>query len=87
MSRSKSVVAAGNTYNPSLIILKEKGYRLWIEETQDRVLWNAAKDGSAFLAYSPPELLGIVTMCETFGDDWNRQSPDIINELFKGDTP
>ncbi len=26
------LVAAGNTYNPSLIVLRQKGYEIWLEK-------------------------------------------------------
>ena len=28
-----SLVASGNTYNPSLIVLRQKGYKLWLEKS------------------------------------------------------
>jgi hypothetical protein len=76
-----SVVAAGNTYNPCLLILKNKGYRLWAEDSGERLLWHASKDGHSFMGYSPPELLGIVVLWESFGQNWNQQRPDLIGEL------
>jgi hypothetical protein len=76
-----SLVAAGNTYNPCLLILTQKGYRLWVEEGEECLLWNAEKAGQSFMAYSPPELLGIVILWEELGENWNRQHPDLISEL------
>lgn len=75
------LVAAGNTYNPSLIVLREKGYDLWLEGGEARSLWCARKDGRDFLAYSGPELLGLVVLWEHLGEGWNRQSPDLLGEL------
>ena len=80
----KSLVAAGNTYNPSLVVLRKKGYRLWTELGQDNLLWNAEREGRTFLAYSPPELLGLVVLWEEFGDDWSKQHQDIVSELTGG---
>ncbi|MDG3002304.1 hypothetical protein [Paludisphaera mucosa] len=79
-----SLVAAGNTFNPSLIALRAKGYSLRIEVVDDggSNLWCASKDGRRFAGYSPPELLGLVALWEHLGDDWNRQTPDILSELF-----
>ena len=79
-----SLVASGNTYNPSLLALRDKGYHVWLEhpDDEDRTLWCAFKDDHDFLAYSGPELLGLVVLWEHFGDDWNRQSPDIYGELI-----
>jgi hypothetical protein len=78
----KSLVSSGNTNNPCLIVLRQKGYELWLEKGEDQTLWCARKDEHRFLAYSGPELLGLVTLWEHFGDDWNRQNPDIYEELI-----
>lgn len=48
------LVASGNTYNPSLIVLRQKGYELWLEEGENGSLWLAKKGGQSFLAYSGP---------------------------------
>jgi hypothetical protein len=81
MSVPRSLVAAGNTYNPCLLVLRSKGYHLWAEESGERLLWNASKNGHSFMAYSPPELLGLVVLWENLGNDWNQQSPDILSEV------
>jgi hypothetical protein len=80
-----TLVASGNTYNPSLLALREKGYDVWLESTadDDRSLWFGRKDDRSFLAYSGPELLGLVALREHFGDDWNRQEPDLYGELIE----
>ncbi len=78
---SHSLVAAGNTYNPCLLVLFERGYDLSAEEDGDRMLWNATKGEASFTGYSPPELLGIVTLWEAYGPDWNRQEPNLISEI------
>jgi hypothetical protein len=79
-----TLVASGNTYNPSLLALREKGYDVWLESSgdDDRSLWCARKDDHSFLAYSGPELLGLVALHEHFGDDWNRQEPDLYGQLI-----
>ncbi len=76
-----SLVASGNTYNPSLIVLRQKGYDLWLEEAEDGSLWCAMKGHQSFLAYSGPELLGLVVLWEHLGENWNQQHPDILGEL------
>jgi hypothetical protein len=76
------LVASGNTYNPSLIVLREKGYDLWLEKGENGSLWCARKGTQSFLAYTGAELLGLVTLWEHFGKDWNRQEPDIYSELI-----
>lgn len=77
-----TLVAAGNTYNPSLIVLRAKGYELWLEPRDDGSLWLARKDQQTFLAFSAPELLGLVVLWETLGAEWNQQEPSIYEELL-----
>ena len=77
-----SLVASGNTYNPSLIVLREKGYELWLEKGDEGSLWCARKGEQSFLAYSGPELLGLVVLWEHLGENWNRQQPDLYGELI-----
>jgi hypothetical protein len=78
-----SLVASGNTYNPSLIVLRDKGYHLWLEKGDDgSSLWCARKGEHSFLAYSGPELLGLVVLWEHLGENWNQQRPDIYGELI-----
>ena len=76
-----SLVAAGNTYNPCLILLRQKGYDLWLEQGDKGSLWCAQKNNQNFMAYSGPELLGLVVLWEEFGADWNRQKANILGEL------
>ncbi len=78
-----SLVASGNTYNPSLIVLRNKGYDLWLEQADDgSTLWCARRGEQSFLAYSGPELLGLVVLREHLGENWNQQNPDIYGELI-----
>lgn len=78
------LVAWGNTYNPSLLVLKAKGYQIGAELTADgaKMRWVAQEGEDSFLAYSPPELLGIVVLWETFGADWNQQEPNLLTGLL-----
>lgn len=86
-TRILSIRIAGNTQNPALTTLREKGYRLWIEpetEESEYTDWNAEKAGRYFSATDPLELLGLVAMQEFRGDDWRAKSheTDIVDELF-----
>jgi hypothetical protein len=54
MNPSTSLIAGRNTYNPCLVVLRKKGYTLWVDELDERLLWNARRELSAFSAYSPP---------------------------------
>jgi hypothetical protein len=78
-----NLVAAGNTYNPSLLVLRDKGYDVWLESGEDSLLWCARKGDHGFLAYSGPELLGLVVLWEHLGEDWNQQSPDLLGDLLE----
>lgn len=78
-----SLIAAGNTYNPCLLVLHAKGFKIWAEQGCDNLLWNAEKNGCTMHAYSPPELLGIVTLWEMLGENWNKQEPDIIGDVLE----
>jgi hypothetical protein len=77
------LVASGNTYNPSLIVLRKRGYEVWLEKGDDGSLWCARKGSQTFLAYTGPELLGLVTLWEELGSNWNQQQPDIYAELLE----
>ena len=77
------LVASGNTYNPCLIVLRQKGYEMWMEKGDDGSLWFAKKGSQTFLAYTGPELLGLVTLWEQLGQAWNQQGPDIYSELIE----
>jgi hypothetical protein len=79
---TSSLVAAGNTYNPSLLVLRDKGYDLWLEQGEERLRWCARKGDQNFLAYSGPELLGLVVLWEHLRENWNQQSPDLFGELI-----
>jgi len=83
MNAFNRIIAAGNTYNPCLLVLSTKGYLIFAEcLSNGRPLWCAIKDGHEFSAYSPPELLGIVGLWEAFGNNWNRQTPDLVGEIL-----
>jgi hypothetical protein len=73
------------THNPALILLKEKGYELSIisEEASHSCVYVAVAAGRRFAADSGAELLGLVTIWEHFGEDWNRQEPDIMDEIIE----
>jgi hypothetical protein len=78
-----SLVAAGNTANPALLVLKAKGYELQVEQEGDEAtIYMARKDGREFLGYSAAELLGLVTLWENLGDDWNQQESDVLTALL-----
>ena len=76
------LVASGNTYNPSLIVLRQMGYELWLEKGENGSLWCAKKGDQSFMAYTGPELLGLAALWEPLGKNWNQQKPDIYSDLI-----
>lgn len=62
---------AGNTQSPALMVLRIRGYRLRESyNEQGEGFYSAFKDTNEFVAFSPEALLGIVSIWETFGEDW-----------------
>lgn len=78
------IEASNKTDNPSMILLEEKGYELWLEkiEDSDRVYWCASKEGRGFTGCSGADLLGIVILWERFGSKWHKRYPKIYDELI-----
>ncbi len=81
--------SAGDTDNPCLLVLRSKGYELTLSFTKDRQgdyrqEIDAEKDGRLFSATTPAELLGLVAMWETRGDDWKPKphEPVVFDELY-----
>ena len=78
-----NIMSAGNTYNPCLLVLRSKGYQLSAEAMDDGgLLWIARKGDSSFAGHTPPEVLGLVTLGEEFGAEWQRQLPDVLGEVL-----
>lgn len=83
MNDGLHLTVAGNTYNGCLLILREKGCTLSIENLgDDGIIWRAQKGDNSFSADSPVELLGLFSLWENLGSKWNHQYPDILEELF-----
>jgi hypothetical protein len=69
-SVQSSLVASGNTFHPSLIVLLDEGYDLWLEKADHgSSLWCATKGEHRFLAYSGPNLLGLIVLWEHLGEN------------------
>lgn len=81
-AKKHGIAAAGNTHNPCLLVLQDGGYELWLEPTEQGSLWCASKDDIQFMGHSGAELLGIVTLWERFGTEWNKQEPDVYGKLL-----
>jgi hypothetical protein len=78
------LVAAGNTQNPCLVLLRRKGYSIHVqfEESTERLNWFASGPGGRFLADNPHDLLGLVTMGEYFGRDWKAEMENVLMEVL-----
>ena len=80
--------AYANTENTSLVILKNKGYRTWYDESLD--MYGCEKEGWDFLANSITELLGVVAIYEHHGSPnefreywWRIEEPWLIESVPK----
>jgi len=77
---------AGNTYHRALAVVRSKGYHIYYYPDEDEEgggnFW-AIKDKRDFIASKPLGLLGLITMWEHFGDDWQAPKvPDIYGEVI-----
>ncbi|MCL2309582.1 MAG: hypothetical protein FWC42_04805 [Proteobacteria bacterium] len=83
---------AGNTAAPSLAAIRKKGYSVRSSATLTEgdignclYQYDAIRDGRFFSATSPEELLGLIAMWETRGDDWRGTEEDFAfrDEVFR----
>jgi hypothetical protein len=82
-----------NVWNTCLLILRERGYRLFLLGDPDendsiaQCTWNAEKDGMKFRAHNPIELLGLIAIREHRCPQsdtpywWRIDGPFLIPEL------
>ncbi len=69
------IVAAGNTVVPAYLALLEKGYQVSCSPAGERKeLWRAWNSDDEFIAEDPLTLLGLITLHEIRGANW--QAPD-----------
>ena len=72
------IADAMNTYNLALTIIKSKGFKIFLYPT-DREEYDgdfyAIQKQRFFIASDPLRLLGVISIWETVGDDW--QNPNI----------
>lgn len=77
---------AGNTENPAFLVIRAKGYKLSVfhyeiqsENDIPRVDFIAEKDEHRFVATSGPFLLGLISIWENRGEDWQtRENEDFL---------
>ncbi len=91
-----SIRIAGNTWIPCLMALRAKGYHVRLDylrvgSSDTKSLdyqpdYQAECEGASFSATSPAELLGLVAMWETRGDDWKIRPGELELEKEIRDT-
>jgi len=74
--RDLRLADAMNTYNAALGAIRGKGFRVYLvpDAREDHLgtFW-AIKDRRDFIASDPLRLLGLISMWEYWGDDWQTQ--------------
>jgi len=76
-----------NVYNTALLILKSKGFRVWLDEPSN--LYFAEKNGWDFASDTPCGLLGVVSIYEykspkAFTEYWWKESgPDEYGDISR----
>lgn len=93
MERKCRIADTMNTYNISLSIIKSKGYMVFLypDEREEYLgdFW-AIKGNRDFVASDPLRLLGIISVWENTGDDWqNNKFPteDLYNNILERALP
>lgn len=75
------IAVAGNTINPALLILQNKGYEIGLEPNKNEneyETWWAEKENRLFIANDALTLLGLVSIWENRGENWQTKE----NELW-----
>lgn len=89
MAHLFKLAEAMNTYDPALLVLQEKGYRLHSElgdPDSEWADWIATKDDRQFIATDPLALLGLVAIWEQRGDAWQKKPDEaqVYDKLVAG---
>ncbi|BCU79000.1 hypothetical protein [Luteolibacter sp. LG18] len=86
-----TIANAGNALVPAYLVLVAKGYsvRCSLEEEDGGEIWHAENDALKLSAEDPVALLGLVTMAEARGADWQASDEQIDSFLrtFGLDSP
>ena len=78
MSDIVKISAAGNVEVPACLALKMKGFSVrWERKDGSDETWYAEKDNLRISGEGPIELLGIVAMYETRGNNWKASDEEI----------
>jgi hypothetical protein len=69
--------------NAAMKVLKKRNYRIYADYIQHQpILWCASSGEVELGGTTPQEVLGLVRLWETFGDDWCQQEPDLYSEIM-----
>jgi hypothetical protein len=80
MNKGCKIVDAANTYNLALSIVQDKGYKLFFLPSDSEFTngyFIALKGSRQFIGDDPLRVLGLITLWENTGDDWQNHIPEI----------
>ncbi len=80
-----NLVDAMNTYNHSLMLIKHKGYKIFFYPDEREEFFGdfyAINEGKRFIASDPLRLLGLITIWENYGNDWQNQTKIKYEDLY-----
>src|SRR5262245_54935130 len=83
---SKTTIAdAGNVLVPAYLVIIQKGYSVAHEKLgyEEEELWIAENPSNRFVAEDPLHLLGLITLYETRGEEWEASDNEIEAFLKK----
>jgi len=78
---------AMNTYNPALLTIIRKGFDIsLLPSKDDNELgnWRATNDSHDFIASDPLKLLGLISIWEVRGENWQKrpEEEDLYNAIL-----
>jgi hypothetical protein len=79
------IADAANTYDSALMTIKAKGFKIFLyPDERESYLGNfyAIKGQRVFSGSDPLRLLGIISLWETLGDNWQTQNKIVYENLY-----
>ena len=79
------IADAANTYDWALTIIKSKGYKIFLYPNSRKEYYGhfwAIKGNREFIGDDPLRLLGIISLWETLGDNWQTQDKLTCEKLY-----
>ena len=84
-----NLAEAMNTYDIALYTIKNKGFDIELELSEDKeeIVWWMAKKGSIIVsAHGPLSLLALVDIAERYGENWNKiETGGLYDKLLEQD--